>query len=186
LKLAITGKGGVGITTLAGTLARLCAAEGRSVLATDADPDANFASALSYPEAIGAKARPILVMKEPSAERTGLRPGGAGAVDALIGVGKPGTRGVKTARAMKRLDTDLGIPQVLVVESKVHGLEDRDSVASNLPDMRSLGFLEPDPPVVEANREGLSTGEKTSSLGKTTSGLLRRLEQTIAPESSAG
>ena len=38
MKIAITGKGGVGKTTFAATLARLCAEEGRTVLAADVDP----------------------------------------------------------------------------------------------------------------------------------------------------
>lgn len=46
MKIAITGKGGVGKTTLAGTLARLLAQDGMDVLAIDADPDMNLASAL--------------------------------------------------------------------------------------------------------------------------------------------
>jgi len=49
LKLAITGKGGVGKTTLASVLARLYAAEGKPVLAIDADPDANLGAALGIP-----------------------------------------------------------------------------------------------------------------------------------------
>lgn len=50
MKIAITGKGGVGKTTLAGTLARLLAREGMDVLAIDADPDMNLAYALGIDE----------------------------------------------------------------------------------------------------------------------------------------
>ena len=46
IKIAISGKGGVGKTTLSGTLARLLARRGYDVLAIDADPSMNLASAL--------------------------------------------------------------------------------------------------------------------------------------------
>jgi len=46
MKLAISGKGGTGKSTLAAALALLMAQSGRAVLAVDADPDANLADAL--------------------------------------------------------------------------------------------------------------------------------------------
>ena len=46
----VSGKGGVGKTTFAATLARLYAAEGRPVLAADVDPDANLGLALGFDE----------------------------------------------------------------------------------------------------------------------------------------
>ena len=45
-RLAIAGKGGSGKTTIAGTLARLLAQSGRSVVAVDADTNPNLATTL--------------------------------------------------------------------------------------------------------------------------------------------
>ncbi len=71
MKIAIAGKGGVGKTTLAGLLARAWAAEGKQVLAIDADPDANLASALGISPARCAELQPFSRMKELAMERTG-------------------------------------------------------------------------------------------------------------------
>ena len=49
MKLAIAGKGGSGKSTISGALALLQARRGGRVLALDADPDANLASALGVP-----------------------------------------------------------------------------------------------------------------------------------------
>jgi CO dehydrogenase maturation factor len=75
LKIAITGKGGVGKTTLAAGLARLYADTGWSVLAVDADPDSNLAASLGISEERMAGVVPIADMKELVAERTGSQPG---------------------------------------------------------------------------------------------------------------
>ena len=71
MKIAITGKGGVGKTTFAATLARLYAEEGRTVLAADVDPDANLGLALGFPEEILDSIIPISKMRKLVEERTG-------------------------------------------------------------------------------------------------------------------
>lgn len=49
MRIAIAGKGGTGKTTVAGTLARVLAHDGRSVLAIDADTNPNLAVTLGVP-----------------------------------------------------------------------------------------------------------------------------------------
>ncbi len=80
MKIAVTGKGGVGKTTLSATLSRIYAAEGRRVLAIDADPDANLATAFGLSPEDVAKIRPIAEMTNLIEERTGARPGTPGGV----------------------------------------------------------------------------------------------------------
>ena len=71
MKIAITGKGGVGKTTFASTLARMYAQEGRSVLAADVDPDANLGLALGFSEEELDEIVPISKMRKLVEERTG-------------------------------------------------------------------------------------------------------------------
>jgi len=74
MKIAITGKGGTGKTTLAGVLAHLSNEDGFTVLAVDADPDANLASAIGIPEKLAASIKPISEQRQLIKERTGANP----------------------------------------------------------------------------------------------------------------
>lgn len=71
MKVAVTGKGGVGKTTFSAILARLYAEEGKSVLAADVDPDANLGLALGFSEEELDAITPISKMKDLAKERTG-------------------------------------------------------------------------------------------------------------------
>jgi CO dehydrogenase maturation factor len=74
MKIAITGKGGTGKTTIAGVLAHCFKDDGYGVLAVDADPDANLASALGIPADKASSIVPIARRRELIKERTGAEP----------------------------------------------------------------------------------------------------------------
>jgi CO dehydrogenase maturation factor len=78
MKLAISGKGGVGKTTLAALLAQVYADAGRDVLAVDADPAPCLAGALGFPPELRTRLHPIAEMDELIEERTGAKPGTIG------------------------------------------------------------------------------------------------------------
>jgi CO dehydrogenase maturation factor len=78
MKIALSGKGGVGKTTISSGLARIWASEGRRVIAIDADPDANLAAALGADAATAAACVPLSEMDDLIEERTGARPGQGG------------------------------------------------------------------------------------------------------------
>lgn len=75
MKLAITGKGGTGKSTIAGILAHYYKNDGYKVLAVDADPDANLASAIGIPAEKASSIIPISEQRKLIKERTGANPG---------------------------------------------------------------------------------------------------------------
>ncbi len=74
MKFAVTGKGGTGKTTIAGILAHFFSRDGYRVLAVDADPDSNLASAIGIPNNEVASIIPISKQRQLITERTGAKP----------------------------------------------------------------------------------------------------------------
>ena len=71
MKIAVSGKGGVGKSTIAAAIALTLAKRGQKVLALDADPDANLAAALGIPKSV--EIRPISSEMKLIEERTGVQ-----------------------------------------------------------------------------------------------------------------
>jgi CO dehydrogenase maturation factor len=76
LKIAVSGKGGVGKTSIAAMLARHLSATGRRVIAVDADPVASLGAALAIEN--HEDIVPIAKMHDLIHERTGAKPGTMG------------------------------------------------------------------------------------------------------------
>ncbi len=72
MKVAVAGKGGVGKTLVAGTLARFLGRKDIQVLAVDADPTPTLASTLGIPPEIAEQIVPLTENDELIEERTGM------------------------------------------------------------------------------------------------------------------
>lgn len=83
MKIAVSGKGGVGKSTVAGSLAVMLSERGETVLALDADPDANLARALGIPSEYKSEIAAISEQTDVIEERTGARAGQFGQMFAL-------------------------------------------------------------------------------------------------------
>ncbi len=242
MKLAVSGKGGVGKTTFSALLIRTLNAQGKRVLAIDADPDANLAAALGIPDAD--KIVPIAEMKELIFERTeaqpgtiggffklnpkvddlpdalsakldniklmrlgGVKKGGSGcicpestllralvvhvvlsrdevvvmdmeagiehlgratatAVDKLIVVVEPGRRSIDTAGHIKKLASEIGLKNIVVVGNKIRSKKDEEFLKKHLGDFKLLGFIPYDEALIEADLDGVSPYD-VDSIAKT-------------------
>ncbi len=136
MKIAISGKGGVGKTLLSAFLSHIFANSGFSVIAIDADPDANLAATLGFPhpEAI----TPISELDDLIEERVGVRPGQSGSffklnpkVDDLPEKYSVRTEGIRVMAMgrIKRGGTGCYCPEGALLQALIsHLLVQRDEV----------------------------------------------------------
>lgn len=251
MKIAVSGKGGVGKTTFSSLLIRSLNEQGKNVLAIDADPDANLASALGIADSD--KITPISEMKDLIFERTEAKPGSIGgffklnpkvddlpdalsvkldniklmrlggvkkggsgcicpestllkalvthivlardevvvmdmeagiehlgrgtaqAVDKLIVVVEPGRRSIDTAGHIKKLASEIGLKNIVVVGNKIRSKKDEEFLKKNLNDFEFLGFLPYDDELIEADLNGISPFEVESLAKKSVIEMISRL-----------
>ncbi len=260
MRLAIAGKGGVGKTTLASLLAMVYSAEGKRVIAIDADPDANLAGALGIPPEQARRITPISQLKDLIEERTGAKAGSFGAylklnpkvddipdrfsahkgnirlmvlgtvkgggagcicpesallrslmahlllerseviimdmeaglehlargtaagVDAFIIVVEPGKRSLQTAESIQKLAKDLGIDKCYVVGCKTQNAADRLFITENMPGFEIIGFINYNPAIVQADRQGTGIYEAAPEAVLEVRQIKERLEQGLSPK----
>ena len=239
MKIAVSGKGGVGKTTFSALLIRTLNEQGKHVLAIDADPDANLAAAIGIPDAD--RIVPIAEMKELVFERTEAKPGSMGgffklnpkvddlpdalsaklgniklmrlggvqkggsgcicpestllralithivlardevvvmdmeagiehlgratasAVDRLIVVVEPGRRSMDTAGHIRKLASEIGLKNIVLVGNKIRSPKDETFLKENLKDFEFLGFIPYDEALIEADLDGVSPFDMDST-----------------------
>ncbi|MBW2450482.1 MAG: AAA family ATPase [Deltaproteobacteria bacterium] len=252
MKIAVSGKGGVGKTTFSALLIRTLNDQGKHVLAIDADPDANLAAALGIPDAH--RIVPIADMKELVFERTEARPGSMGgffklnpkvddlpdvlsaklgniklmrlggvqkggsgcicpestllralithivlardevvvmdmeagiehlgratasAVDRLIVVVEPGRRSMDTAAHIRKLASEIGLKNIVLVGNKIRSPKDETFLIEHLKDFEFLGFIPYDEALIEADLEGVSPFDVDSSAKSKINELVSKLQ----------
>lgn len=75
-------------------------------------------------------------------------------VDALIIVVNPGSRSRAAADKIRKLGTDIGIKNIIILGNRVKGPEDEELIRNSLPDYQILGFLPEQDEIVSADRGG--------------------------------
>ena len=129
--------------------------------------------------------RSEVVIMDMDAGVENLGRGTAKAVDALIIIVEPGQRSFQTARAIRDLAKDIGIPRCYIVGSKCHNDDDRKFIVNNLPDFDVLGFVNYHLEIAEADRLGKSVFEMAPQAVTEVKEIKDKLEQLIVTKGRA-
>ena len=85
-----------------------------------------------------------------------LSRGTGDAVDLMIVVVEPGQLSMETARRIRDLAKDVGIPNLVVIGNKVRSEKAKEAIRAGLPDFNILGFLPYDETLLDADLNGIS------------------------------
>lgn len=85
-----------------------------------------------------------------------LSRGTGDAVDLLVVVVEPGQLSMETARRIRDLAKDVGIPNLVVIGNKVRSEKAREAIRAGLPGFNILGFLPYDEALLDADLNGIS------------------------------
>lgn len=108
-----------------------------------------------------------------------LARGTAEGVDAFIIVVEPGKRSLQTAEAIRNLANDLGIQRCYVVGCKTQGEADRRFITENMPGFEVIGFINYNPRIVEADRQGAGIYEAATEAVAEVEKIRERLEKSL-------
>jgi CO dehydrogenase maturation factor len=196
MKLAITGKGGVGKTTLTALLAQVYADKGRQVLAVDADPSpcrgvrllemgsvTQGGSGCICPESAMLKAlfthllfsQEDVLLLDMYAGVEHLGRATVDFVDAMLIVVEPTRRSLGTAAQIKKLANDIGLKRLYLVGNKVRSDDEAAFLKTGMPGLPMLGCLPADLRVQEADRLGIAVFDHVPELKRSTEEMAAKL-----------
>jgi len=109
----------------------------------------------------------------------------ADAVDAMLVVAEPGSRGLATAAQIKAMARDIGIRRLYLVGSKVRTDEDRAYIETHSPGLPLLGHLPYSPLAQEADREGRAIYDAVPEMVEAAQAIAAALEQQLDARSAS-
>ena len=87
----------------------------------------------------------------------------ASAVDRLIVVVEPGRRSMDTANHIRKLASEIGLKNIVLVGNKVRSQKDEAFLKQHLKDFEFLGFIPYDEALIEADLDGVSPFDVNSN-----------------------
>ena len=78
----------------------------------------------------------------------------SGSVDALIVVVNPGKRSRVAADKIRKLGTDIGIKNIVVLGNRIRSKEDEQLIKESMPDYKILGFIPEHDEIANSDRTG--------------------------------